>query len=149
MKEMGFTYIATEEDCYVSNHIFNLTQHQATPEQIAQGLVEPDAETKKEIQDLLTFTAADIQADKVAERAEALVELLQEHWNVSANCRFDKRVLIGGLPAMMRPLVNILENKNYIPMFAHSDRVSVDQPQADGSVKKVAVFQHQFFYPAP
>ena len=31
-------------------------------------------------------------------------------------------------------------------VFAHSDRVSEDQPQADGSVKKVAIFRHQFFY---
>lgn len=43
--------------------ILNLTQHVATAPQLAAGVVEPDAETKGRIRELLTFTMKKAEED--------------------------------------------------------------------------------------
>ena len=86
-----------------------------------------------------------------AEWGEAETSLRLALLDAEANprpTRQDYKVLIGGLPALMSPLVKTLEARGLQPVFAHSDRVSEDQVQPDGSTKKVAVFRHQFFYDA-
>jgi len=42
----------------------------------------------------------------------------------------------------MTALARRLESVGLKPVFAFSKRESVDQPQPDGSVRKVAVFRH-------
>lgn len=124
--------------------IFNLTQHDPTPEQIAQGLGERSPELKALVASLLTFTAEDIrQEGKIVARAQALATVAKTFADQGGE------VLIGGLPALMGPLVEELRAVGLVPVFAHSDRVKEDQPQPDGTVKTVGVFKHQFFYPAP
>lgn len=116
--------------------LINLTQHAGSTEQVSQGLIEP--QDKGAVQRLLTFTGEDILAQKIEARAESLAELALKEGATAA--------LVGGLPALMGPLCAALEDRGIAPVFAHSDRVSEDQTQPDGSVKKVAIFRHQFFY---
>lgn len=114
--------------------IVNLTQHGASPEQKAQGVVEP--EDKALVQSLLTFDTIPSK-EEMAERAEALARVATSHDTDSA--------MIGGAPYFMSVLENTLKAHGVKPVYAFSVRESADVPQADGSVRKVAVFRHLGF----
>lgn len=127
--------------------VFNATQHAGSPEQIAQGLCDLEGEDLTSLKKLLTFTGEDLRTDAqfaLGYRAERICALLR---SIPA-CRAGSQILIGGLPALQGPLAACLYKYGFRPVFAHSDRVSEDQVQADGSARKVAIFRHQFFYPA-
>ena len=120
--------------------IVNLTQHPATPEQIAQGVVDLDPEDRAECARLLTFddlpTAKDLWV-----AADQLVELVKSSPASEPGCW----VMIGGAPFFMESLATALRRGGYCPVFAFSRRESVEQVQADGSVRKIAVFRHMGF----
>lgn len=124
--------------------ILNLTQHVGSPEQQAEGLVDLEGSDLSALKKLLTFSAEDVRkVGEIVHRARMISGL-------ALVCLMDvpaghKRAMIGGLPALMGPLVQALQELSIEPMFSHSDRVSVDMP--DGT--KVSKFAHQFFYPAP
>ena len=56
------------------------------------------------------------------------------------------RVMIGGLPPLMAHLERALLQVGLTPCYARSERESVEETLADGSVRKVAVFRHLGFY---
>ena len=120
--------------------IVNLTQHLATPEQIAQGVVDLDPEDRAECARLLTFdelpTAEDLWV-----KADQLVELVKSSPASEPGCQ----VMIGGAPFFMATLSRALMEGGFTPVYAFSRRESVEQVQADGSVRKVAVFRHMGF----
>lgn len=120
--------------------IVNLTQHPATPEQIAQGVVELDPEDRAECARLLTFDELPTDEDLWV-RADQLVELVKCSPISEPGCW----VMIGGAPFFMESLATLLRRGGYCPVFAFSRRESVEQVQADGSVRKVAVFRHMGF----
>ncbi len=142
-------------------YTLNMTQHAGSPEQVAQGLLEPSPEVKETIKSLLTFTAEDVRkldqfnkvASLLAEVARKECKALRERLEYDAQHSSREysvpgpitRVMIGGLPALMGPQVVALRDVGLDPVFSHSDRVSEDKP--DGT--KVSVFKHQFFYDAP
>lgn len=53
--------------------------------------------------------------------------------------------MIGGPPFLMSTLESSLSVVGVTPCYAFSKRVSVDETQPDGSVKKTAVFKHEDF----
>lgn len=115
--------------------ILNLTQHAATPEQIAQGVVDviqAHGEPEK-LKALLTFESLPT-AEQVYDRADAIAQLAQSYFVDSA--------MIGGAPYLMGALERALNKRGIKPVYAFSERVSVEQTQADGSVRKVNVFKH-------
>jgi len=57
-------------------------------------------------------------------------------------------VMIGGAPYLMGPLTNVLKGLHLDVLFAFTQRESVEVPQEDGSIKKVAVFRHTGFVKA-
>jgi hypothetical protein len=143
--------------------IVNLTQHPATPEQIAQGVVDLDPEDRAECARLLTFDSLPT-AEDLWIAADQLVELVKCSPVSEPGCRvmiadYVRRGLIehdgydsaieveceGGAPFFMEPLATLLRRGGYCPVFAFSRRESVEQVQADGSVRKVAVFRHMGF----
>ena len=100
------------------------------------------SELAPELAGTLSNTSDDV------EELEAIVNRLDEH------CRdTGAAVLPVGSPAFM-----FLFSKkrawwdmdgigdNYKVFFAHSERESKDQPQPDGSVKKISVFKHVRFF---
>lgn len=111
--------------------IVNLTQHAATAEQLADGVVEPPAEMKERVKSLLTFDAIPTSKEirEVAKQLAALV-LGQD------------AAMIGGAPFLMGALEAALVNVGVEPLYAFSRRESVEEVQADGSVRKVNVFRH-------
>lgn len=132
--------------------IFNLTQHPATAEQVAQGVYEPDAKTKQRIQALLTFDTLPDTAT-IAERAQALADIVRDtdmsgasdddlnigcgEWAITA--------MIGGAPYLMSALEEALRDIGVRSVYAFSVRESVEQTQPDGSVRKINVFRHVGF----
>ena len=117
--------------------IINLTQHAATAEQLAAGVVDLPADQKAVLQVLLTFD--DIpSADDIHSRAAAVAALAKGH----------KAAMIGGALWLMGPLASALRAAGVHPVFAFSRRESVEQTQPDGSVKKVQVFRHAGFVEA-
>jgi len=114
--------------------ILNLTQHQATPEQISSGVVEPA--DKLRVQALLSFSALPTKEEMVG-RAEELASLaLKEGADA---------VMVGGAPFFMSTLEDALKKRGIRVLYAFSVRESVDQIMEDGSIKKVAIFRHAGF----
>ena len=111
--------------------ILNLTQHQATPEQIAQGVVEPHK--KVLIKDLLTFTSAP-STEEVWVKARTLAALAEEAGADSA--------MIGGAPYLMGKLEFSLKQRGIKPLYSFTERVSEEVHQPDGTVTKTNVFKH-------
>ena len=105
--------------------IINLTQHNASEEQVKEGVFEP--KEKQLVKGLLTIGKGD---NDIAQRAVKLAE-------VAAN-EDAEYAMIGGAPFLMHTLVDALREKGIKPLYAFTERVSVDGP--DG--KKVSVFKH-------
>lgn len=111
--------------------ILNLTQHAATAEQLAAGVVEPA--DKREVSALLTFESLP-SGEEVITRAEKLAQI--------AKTAGVEHAMIGGAPYLMGPLEEALWEVGVAPRYSFSTRESVEQTQPDGSVQKVAVFRH-------
>ncbi len=116
--------------------ILNLTQHVATPDQIAAGVVEPTASDKAAIQSALTF---DTLPDSMILRTRAETLAM---YAAGAGAR---SVMIGGAPYFMAPLEKALISVGVRPLYAFSVRETEEQTSLDGSVKKIAVFRHAGF----
>jgi hypothetical protein len=115
-------------------NIINLTQHPATAEQVAAGVVEPA--DKPAVQALLTFedlpTAAEIRA-----RALALATIAVGSGALGA--------MIGGAPFFMAALEGELTLRSVVPLYSFSRREAVEERLADGGTRKVSIFRHAGF----
>lgn len=120
--------------------VINLTQHKATAEQVAAGVVDLDGEMREELVTCLTFNEMPNEWD-IRSRVTGMLTLLE--------C-FDRpeKVMIGGAPWLMAPLIQRLIEEGYVPLFAFSVRESIEQTMPDGSVRKTAVFRHKGFVTA-
>ena len=160
--------------------IINLTQHEATKEQVAAGVVDFVGEDRELLTRLLTVQASTLvsalahedmkrRVDTIVsqfvlpelERAAGAIALAwwqageQGYGPPSSVEAFDRisrfnrdsgvKAMIGGLPAMMRQLEDALTRVGVTPVYAVSERDSIEQMQADGSVRKVNVFRHVGF----
>jgi hypothetical protein len=115
--------------------LINLTQHLATPEQMACQPFDRDF-----VRELLTFEEIPtIEEMKV--RAEKLADFAVELGGITA-------AMIGGAPFFMPVLEAALVRKGITPVYAFSRRETVDEEQPDGSVRKVSVFRHLGFVEA-
>jgi len=118
--------------------ILNLTQHTASAEQVAAGVVEP--ENKELVQGLLTFDTMPTRAD-VVERAKKLAVVASYH----RDCNDTSTVMIGGAPFLMGALEEALTGAWLTPVYAFSVRESAENMSADGCVVKTNVFRHVGF----
>ncbi len=117
--------------------ILNLTQHAATADQIAAGVVEPA--DKVLVQALITF---DELPDQI--RLKAYAQTLAQ---MARQDGFDS-VMIGGAPFFMPVLQAALQERGIKVLYAFSVRESRDEKLPDGSVKKTQVFRHAGFVEA-
>lgn len=115
--------------------ILNLTQHAATPDQVAAGVVEPA--TKSWVADLLTFDE-NPSFDVMSLRARELACIARDSGAKSA--------MIGGAPFFMPMLEGWLRMAGVTPIYAFSRRQSTDKVDPEtGAVTKVNVFVHTGF----
>lgn len=132
-----FTFEVTDAAVEIAmTKILNLTQHVATPDQIAAGIVEPAL--KAAVQLLITFDELP-GADHLRDCAMRLSAL------ALADPSYDGVVMIGGAPYFMAPLERALRVCGIRTLYAFAKRESVDVAQADGSIKKTQVFRHAGF----
>ena len=127
----------------------NLTQHTAGAEQIAAGVVDLPAEQRGALVEALTFESLPT-ADEILAAAEAIAELAVQN-GLGDDCLDSpapKSAMIGGALWLMAPLADALRRRGVQPLFAFSQRESVESAQPDGSVRKTAVFRHVGFVPA-
>lgn len=118
--------------------ILNLTQHHATPEQLAAGVVNLPNDKQSQLVELLTFNDIPKNGEMYA-RATAILQLAL---SVDDNCNF---AMIGGAPFFMSILEDTLENAGVQALYAFSARQSVETQNADGTVVKQTVFKHLGF----
>ncbi len=131
--------------------VLNFTQHRCTPEQLAAGILDcPDSYFEK-LQKLLTFDELPNHPE-VWQRACLIADLFEQ---VAVDLAYDYsseeaslQVMIGGAPFLMSNLEDAFAENGIAVYYAFSRRESIEQPQPDGSVKKVATFRHAGLYPA-
>ena len=112
--------------------VLNLTQHQASAEQIADGVIEP-AE-KAAVRELLTFDTLPCR-EEILRRARELA-IIASHGEYAG-------AMLGGPPYLMKDLETALHAAGVPPMHAFSIKVTV---RVDGN--EISVFKHAGFIPA-
>ena len=126
--------------------IINLTQHPATPEQIEAGVVDMRGDELAALRDALTFSEIP-DGDELETRAGYIASLAVNN-GLGGDYDDDPMpvaAMVGGAPYLMAPLERALSALYIRPVYAFSVRESVEQVEADGSVRKVNVFRHMGF----
>lgn len=126
--------------------ILNLTQHEATQEQLAAGVIEPRLDFKKYVQDLLTFESIP-DSTELDDRAHDLA-LAASMYDIDPDddeSVTPRAVMLGGAPFFMSTLENWCQRCGLVTLYAFSRRESVDHVMPDGTFKKVGVFRHLGF----
>ena len=113
--------------------IVNLTAHSVRPEQIADGIFDLPQERWEVLKFRLEFIGKPSMGE-VEARAYALAKLVSQ-WGY-------KKAMIGGMPALMEHFPYALRSYGIDRVYAHTDRISVDVPQPDGSVVKRSKFAY-------
>jgi len=116
--------------------ILNLTQHGATTEQLAAGVVDLPVAEKAMLVRLLTV-------DDLPNKRE--IEVRCHDIAMLGATAFEQhptRAMIGGAPWMMSALEDALINQGIEPVYAFSRRVSEEVTQPDGAVIKSNIFKH-------
>jgi hypothetical protein len=116
--------------------IYNLTQHNATPEQQSAGVFDPDDDAKEAIRSLLTFSTLPGPWG-IRIRARRLAEIV-----LAAGF---KRAMILAPPYLMPALVSELKRCGIEPLAAFSLLEDVERTLEDGAVEKTMVFRHKGF----
>jgi hypothetical protein len=127
--------------------IINLTQHPATQEQKDAGVRDVAPERQKRLHQLLTFEEAP-NVHELRGRAAQLFHIFEDE-TFDADWGDDEqswpRVMIGGAPYLMSHLEECFLSESITVVYAFSQRKSIEEQQADGSVVKRTVFAHEGF----
>ena len=113
--------------------ILNLTQHVATTEQLAAGVVEPNDHHKMRIVKLLTFDTIPTLC-QMTNRACAIRSIVGKYHELDG-------VMLGGAPFFMGTLEDILSVLPLRILYAFSERKSVEKI-INSKVIKTNVFKH-------
>ena len=124
-----------------SERIYNLTQHQATPEQIEAGVVDLPESNRSILKQLLTFDTIPTHQE-MNQRASAIIALLPD------NLTRGTKVMVGGAPFFMGTIECMCACHDLIPVHAFSKRVSWEERMPNGIVEKRSSFVHEGFIPA-
>ena len=112
--------------------IINLTQHQASAEQIEAGVFNLPEDSI--LKDALTFNALPTKAD-IERRAQLITGIALTHEATHA--------MIGGAPYLMGTLEKHLKDAGIQPLYSFTERVSVEKKGENGEVVKTSIFQHK------
>lgn len=128
--------------------ILNLTQHLATPDQKAAGVVDLPELGRQQLQKLITFETLPDDTE-LSDRAHAVANLAAQYIELMALTDGEpvNTVLIGGAPYFMVPLEIALAHAGLFTVYAFSVRESVETHNPDGTVTKRNVFKHAGFVP--
>ena len=141
--------LALDEACEPDDPmIMNLTQHDATDDQLAEGVVELDAGSQGRVREFLTFEAIPDEADMQA-RAHAIA-IIARDWAFGQDRRRNLQAMIGGASYFMSTLERVLRDPAYgiEPVYAFGKRESREIRLASHATRKVVDFKHLGFIPA-
>ena len=127
--------------------ILNLTQHNATADQLASGIIDLPADFQTALKGLLTFPTTYTRADleyRALQIHELIRDMCGEHFGAPPKHALDG-VMIGGMPSFMPVLEATLVSKGIRVGYACTERQSIDK-EIDGKVVKTAVFVHAGMY---
>jgi hypothetical protein len=116
--------------------ILNLTQHPASADQIAAGVVDMTGPALAALKAALTFDAAPVGAE-IKARAATIAEIASAAGG--GDCA---SAMIGGAGYLMPALESALWARSIEPLHAFTRREVVESTGADGAVTKTAVFRH-------
>lgn len=126
--------------------VINATQHASTAEQVAAGVYRD-----LNVSQWLTFDELPSQLE-MEFHADEIGSIIWEAHSEEMKANFIEPreepcyAMIGGAPWFMPVLERVLrDNYGIRPIYAFSKRESVEEVQADGSVRKTAVFRHAGF----
>jgi len=126
--------------------LLNLTQHDATKEQIKDGLVDPNESEKSVIRKLLTFDdvpTAEQMIDKSMSLYYLALHLIEKYKTAPT-------VMLAGAPWFLPLVEHQLKKGGVKAVYSFSKRCVEEQISKDGkSVKKVSVFKHVQFIGSP
>lgn len=122
--------------------ILNLTQHDATPAQKEQHVIDPPESLRNSLRARLTFEDLPDQVEVLA-RARDIARTATQ-WRDHITKQIAETAMIGGAPYLMPALATELRRVGLCPLAAFSKRVSKETVQ-DGKTVKVAVFEHLGF----
>ena len=122
--------------------LLNLTQHNATADQINAGINDLPVDFQTTLKGLLTFPTQYTRAD-LGYRALQIHELVRDFCGTSKEVL--EGVMIGGMPSFMPVLESVLISKGIKVGYACTERKSVDK-EVDGKIIKTAVFVHAGMY---
>ena len=112
--------------------ILNLTQHAATAEQVAAGVIDLMQHDQAALKSMLNFVGLPT-ADEIYERAYAIAALAEN--------LFAETVMVGGAPFLMPVLQKALQMRGITVLYAFSERVSIEKI-VNGVVVKTNEFKH-------
>lgn len=127
--------------------ILNLTQHAATEEQKAAGVVDMSPVDQEMLRCVLTFSAIPT-AQETWSKAMGLLTMAMREFNALGVPEGERTALIGGALWLMEPLAIALRDCDIKPVFSFSQRESAEETRTDGSVVKTNVFRHVGFVEA-
>jgi hypothetical protein len=119
--------------------ILNLTQHNATAEQAAAGVVNLSGQPLENLKKALTFTEIPSR-EEIIERANKILDFALE--------RGAKSVMIGGAPYLMPILEKALAKHGIQALYSFTQRETVEKQGENGEIIKTAVFKHIGFVEA-
>ena len=122
--------------------ILNLTQHNATADQINAGINDLPIDFQTTLKGLLTFPTQ-YTRDDLEYRSLQIHELVRDFCGTSKEVL--EGVMIGGMPSFMPVLESVLISKGIKVGYACTERKSVDK-EVDGKIIKTAVFVHAGMY---
>lgn len=124
--------------------ILNLTQHAATPEQLAAGVVDLTPAQRAVVSQILTFETPPSRP-VIQTRARLLAQAAADDSSMVGEVGPFDAAMIGGAPYLMGPLEDALRDLCIVPLYAFSKRESMETIGSDGSVTKTNVFRHGGF----
>jgi hypothetical protein len=122
--------------------IVNLTQHQATAEQLEAGVVDLRGIEKERLVELLTVE--DLPSSEEIEARCADIAQLAAFNGLGGEFEDPAplQAMIGGAPWMMPSLERALLDVGVTPIYAFSKRESSEKTNEDGLVIKTQIFRH-------
>lgn len=126
--------------------VLNLTQHDATPEQVAQGVYELLPEDKALLRQLLTFEEPPT-ASEMLHRARSICAIAERYMPDESLESYS--AMIGGAPFFMSTLeTTLFEECGICAKYSFSQRVSEEALGPNNEVVKTSRFKHIGFVDA-
>lgn len=121
--------------------ILNLTQHKATPSQIADGVIDLPDDMREELIDLLTFD--DIPSKRNVIETAGNIAALAYLWMLQNDPNnISPKAMIGGALFLICPLERALTSRGFTVVYSFSRRQSTETVLPNGTVSKTSEFKH-------